>query len=297
MKTFVERYSPQLMALPTFLVLIVFSLIPFVYVISLSLTDSTLARPFNDFIWFSNYKRAFTDEIFGASVINTLLFAFVVTSVQTLLGFVLALAFRGERKLGGVLRTLALLPLFTPPVAVAMIWRLIYDPTSGLINHYLLHWGILDRAVGFLGSPAFAMPAIMIADIWQWTPFCFILSLAALQSLPTEPYEAAAVDGASAWQVFRRLTLPMVTPSVIVIFLFRFLIALKVFDLVFILTYGGPGSVTQVVSFYIYKIGFTQFKSGYAATLSILVLILVSIIATFMTVGRDLILKRQSSRG
>lgn len=295
MKAFVERYSPQLMALPTFIVLIFFSLIPFVYVIGLSLTDSTLARPFNDFIWFSNYKRAFTDEIFGASITNTLLFAFVVTSVQTFLGFVLALAFRGERKLGGVLRTLALLPLFTPPVAVAMIWRLIYDPTSGLINHYLLQWDILDRAVGFLGSPVLAMPAIMIADIWQWTPFCFILSLAALQSLPTEPYEAAAVDGASAWQVFRRLTLPMVTPSIIVIFLFRFLIALKVFDLVFILTYGGPGSVTQVVSFYIYKIGFTQFKSGYAATLSILVLILISIIATFMTVGRDLILKKQSS--
>jgi multiple sugar transport system permease protein len=135
----------------------------------------------------------------------------------------------------------------------------------------------------------------MVADIWQWTPFCFILSLAALQSLPTEPYEAAAVDGASTWQVFRRLTLPMVTPSIIVIFLFRFLIALKVFDLVFILTYGGPGSETEVVSFYIYKIGFTQFRSGYAATLSILVLILVSVIAMFMTVGRDLILKRQSS--
>ncbi|MEW5958473.1 MAG: sugar ABC transporter permease, partial [Chloroflexota bacterium] len=144
-------------------------------------------------------------------------------------------------------------------------------------------------------SPTLAMPAIMLADIWQWTPFCFILSLAALQSLPTEPYEAAAVDGASTWQVFRRLTLPMITPSIIVIFLFRFLIALKVFDLIFILTYGGPGSVTQVVSFYIYKIGFTQFKSGYAATLSILVLILVSIIATFMTVGRDMILKKQSS--
>lgn len=295
MKAFVERHSPQLMALPTLIVLIFFSLIPFAYVISLSMTDSTLARPFNDFIWFSNYKRALTDEIFGASVINTLVFAFSVTAVQTLLGFILALSFRGERRLGGLLRTLALLPLFTPPVAVAMIWRLIYDPTSGLINYYLLQWDILERAVGFLGSPVFAMPAIMVADIWQWTPFCFILSLAALQSLPTEPYEAAAVDGASTWQVFRRLTLPMVMPSIIVIFLFRFLIALKVFDLVFILTYGGPGSTTEVVSFYIYKIGFTQFRSGYASTLSILVLILVSVIATFMTVGRDLILKRQSS--
>ncbi len=209
------------------------------------------------------------------------------------MGFILALALHGELRAGGFLRTLALLPLFTPPVAVAMIWRLIYDPVSGLINHYMLEWGLVGRAVAFLGSPTLAMPAIMAADVWQWTPFCFLLSLAALQALPTEPYEAAAVDGASNWQVFRRLTLPMVTPAVIVIFLFRFLIALKVFDLVFILTYGGPGSATQVVSFYIYKIGFTMFKSGYAATLSILVLLLVSVIALVMTLGREWIMKKQ----
>lgn len=294
MKNFLERHSPRLMALPTLLVLIIFSLIPFIYVISLSLTNSTLARPFNDFIWFANYKRAFTDEIFGKSVVNTLVFAFAVTTVQTFVGFVLALAFHGMRRLG-LVRTLALLPLFTPPVAVAMIWRLIYDPNSGLINYYLAQLGLSNRAIAFLGSPTLAFPAIMLADIWQWTPFCFILSLAALHSLPREPYEAAAVDGASSWQVFKRLTLPMVTPSIIVIFLFRFLIALKVFDLVFILTYGGPGSVTQVVSFYIYKVGFTTFRSGYAATLSILVLILVSVIATLMTVGRDMILKKQNN--
>lgn len=293
MKTFLEKYSPQLMALPTFIVLIFFSLIPLFYVLGLSVTDSTLARPFEDFIWFANYKRAMTDEIFGHSIINTLIFAFGVTAIQTFLGFVLALALHREKQVGGFIRTLALLPLFTPPVAVAMIWRLIYDPVSGLINHYLLAWGLVERAVGFLGSPTWAMPAIMLADIWQWTPFCFILSLAALQSLPTEPYEAAAVDGATNWQVFRRLTLPMVFPSIIVIFLFRFLIALKVFDLVFILTFGGPGSATQVVSFYIYKIGFRTFKSGYAAALSLLVLILVSIIATVMTLGRDWILRRQ----
>jgi multiple sugar transport system permease protein len=282
------------MALPTLIVLIFFSLIPLIYVISLSLTDSTLARPFQDFIWFENYKRALTDEIFGAAIVNTLVFAFGVTAIETLLGFILALALHGELRAGGFMRTLALLPLFTPPVAVAMVWRLIYDPVSGLINHYMLQWGLTERAVAFLGSPTLAMPAIMAADVWQWTPFCFLLSLAALQSLPTDPYEAAAVDGASNWQVFRRLTLPMVTPAVIVIFLFRFLIALKVFDLVFILTYGGPGSVTQVVSFYIYKIGFTMFKSGYAATLSILVLLLVSVIALVMTLGREWIMKKQA---
>jgi multiple sugar transport system permease protein len=283
------------MALPTLIVLVFFSLIPLFYVIGLSLTDSTLARPFQDFIWFENYKRALTDEVFGSSIVNTLIFAFGVTTIETLLGFILALALHGQERGGGFLRTLALLPLFTPPVAVAMVWRLIYDPVSGLVNHYLLQWDLIERSVAFLGRSNLAMPAIMVADVWQWTPFTFLLCLAALRSLPTEPYEAAAVDGASGWQVFRRITLPLVTPSVIVTFLFRLLIALKVFDLVFILTYGGPGSATQVVSFYIYKIGFTMFKSGYAAALSILVLLLVSVIATVMTTSRDLLLKRIQS--
>jgi len=295
LRAFLEKRSPFLMALPTLIILIFFSLIPLVYVVGLSLTNSTLARPFQDFIWFENYKRALTDEVFGSSIVNTLIFAFVATTIETLLGFIVALALRGELRAGRFLRTLALLPLFTPPVAVAWIWQLIYAPVSGLFNHYLRQWGLIEHSIAFLGNPRLAMPAIILADVWQWTPFTFILCLAALQSLPTEPYEAAAVDGASGWQVFRRITLPMMIPSVIVIFLFRFLIALKVFDLVFILTYGGPGSATQVVSFYIYKIGFTMFKSGYAAALSILVLLLVSVIATLMTTGRDLFLRKIQS--
>jgi multiple sugar transport system permease protein len=224
--------------------------------------------------------------------VNTLIFAFGVTTLEVILGFILAMALRGVRRGSGVFLTLALLPLFTPPIAVAMVWRLIYDPNQGLINHYLLQFGLIDRAVAFLGNSELALPSIMVADIWQWTPFTFLLSYAALKSLPKEPYEAAAVDGASNLQVFRRLTLPLVMPSLIVIFLFKFLIALKVFDLVFILTYGGPGSATNVVSFYIYKVGFTLFKTGYGAALSIIVLVLVSLIAMVLTFGRDWVIGR-----
>ncbi|KAA3647704.1 MAG: sugar ABC transporter permease [Chloroflexi bacterium] len=292
MRAFFEKRAPFVMVFPTLIVLLIIAVVPLIYVLRLSFTESTLSAPFKAFIGFDNFARAFSDETFGRSLVNTLFFAFTVTLLETLIGFVMALAFQSEKRLGGVVRTLALLPLFTPPVAIAMIWRLIYDPNSGLINHYLNNWGILETAVGFLGNPQLAMPAIMLADIWQWTPFTFLLCLAALQALPKSAYEAANVDGASNWQIFRRLTLPLVSPAVIVIFLFRFLIALKVFDLVFILTYGGPGSVTNVASFYIYRVGFTQFNTGYAAALSILVLLLISVVTTFMTVGRDLILKR-----
>ncbi len=293
MRSTLDRRSPLLMTLPTLVIMAIF--ITFlVYVVALSVTDSTLAKPFQGFIGLDNYKRALADEAFLGSVWNMLVFAFVVTTVETGLGFVIALAIHSLIRAGRWLVTLALLPLFTPPVAVGMIWKLFYDPVSGLINHYLLRFGIVESPIAFLGRTEWAMPAIMLADIWQWTAFCFLLILAALQSLPHDPYEAAAVDGASGWQVFRRLTLPMVLPAVIVTFLFRLLIALKVFDLVFMLTYGGPGSSTQVASFYIYKVGFTMFKTGYAAALTVLVFLLVSVIATVLTMGRQLFMARRS---
>lgn len=287
-----EKHMPKLMVLPTFIILIIISLVPLIYVLGISLTGSTISKPFNDFIWFENYKRAFTDEIFGTSLVNTIIFAFTVTTIQTFLGFLLAFSMQFEKRLRGVFRTLALLPLFTPPVAIAMIWRLIYDPNQGMLNYYLVKWGLSNSPIAFLGEKALAFPSIMFADIWQWTPFCFLLCLAALQSLPKDPYEAALVDGASPWYVFRRLTLPMVAPQIIVIFLFRFLIALKVFDLIYMLTFGGPGNSTQVASFYIYRMGFKQFETGYAGALSILVLILISVLATLLTKGREFLLKK-----
>lgn len=292
MNVTLEKRTPTLMILPIVIILVVMISFLF-YVIGLSVTDSTLSKPFKDFVGLANFQKALADQTFIHSIGNTLIFAFGVTAIETFLGFVLALALYTEIRAGRILRTLAMLPLFTPPVAVAMIWRLIYDPVSGFLNHYLFKFGLIERPVAFLGRADLAMPSIMAADVWQWTPFCFLLILAALQSLPTEPYEAAAVDGASSWQVFWRITLPLVTPSLIVTFLFRLIIALKVFDLVFILTYGGPGSATQVMSFYIYKVGFTMFKTGYAAALTLLVFFMVAIISTILTTGRELLMRWQ----
>ena len=249
MKDKIERSMPKLMVLPTFIILLVISLVPLIYILGISMTNSTISKPFTDFIWFENYKQAFRDEVLGTSLQNTLLFAFVVTSIETFLGFLLAYIMRFEKKLGQFFRTLVLLPLFTPPVAIAMIWRLIYDPNQGMLNYYLQQWGISTSPIAFLGQTKLALPSIMLADIWQWTPFCFLLCMSALQALPKEPFEAAGVDGASESYIFRRLTLPMVAPNVMVIFLFRFLISMKVFDLVYMLTFGGPGNSTQVASF------------------------------------------------
>lgn len=286
MRAFFEKRSSMLMALPTLIALVIFSLFPFFYIIGLSLTESTLARPLQDFIWLANYKRTILDEIFRTSITNTIYFAFTVTIIETILGFILALFFWDIRG-GRYWRTLALLPFIAPPVAVAMIWRLIYDPVSGLLNYYLMQFGLIERAISFLGNPKLAMLSIMTVDVWQWTPFIFLLSLAALQSLPLEPYEAAAVDGANAWQTFHHLTMPMIAPALLAIAIIRMIGAFKIFDLVYILTYGGPGSSTQVASFYIYKVGFTQFKTSYASALTVVLLIVLVIIVTLLTIFRD----------
>jgi multiple sugar transport system permease protein len=287
----IDKHTPTLMVIPMLLIVVIF-LGFLVYVLGLSVTNSTLAKPFNGFIGFANYTKAFHDAIFGQSLKYMLLFAIIVTFIETVLGFLFALALYTAVTSGRFIRTIALLPLFAPAVAIGMLWKLVYDPGSGFLNHYLLKLGIIQDPIGFLGNSKYALAAVMAADIWQWTPFCFLLCLAAFQSLPHDPYEAAAVDGASGWQVFRRLTLPLVFPAVIIVFLFRLLMALKVFDLVFMLTYGGPGTSTQVASFYIYKVAFTTFKTGYAASLTVLTMLLIAAIATVLTLGRTYYMNR-----
>jgi multiple sugar transport system permease protein len=280
------------MALPAIILLLVFSLYPFFYVLGLSFTESTLARPFQEFVQFENYRRALEDTVFRTSIRNTLVYAFTATILQMLLGFALALVFYRNMRAGRYLRTLALFPFIAPPVAVAMIWRLIYEPNAGLVNHYLRLLGITRSPIAFLGDQNIALLSLIVIDVWQWTPFVFLLVLAALQSLPKEPYEAASVDGASAWQSFVHLTLPMVAPALAVIFIIRLIGAFKIFDVIYMLTNGGPGSSTQVASFYIYRVAFQQFNTGYGAALTILLLILLTVIVTLLTMFRNRIRTR-----
>jgi len=270
------------MVLPAILTLLFFSLYPLIYSLALSLSDSQLARPFRAFVAFKNYSDAIADALFRGSIGLTLIYAFGVTAIETVIGFGLALLLNLESGASRFARTLGLLPFITPPVAIAAIWRLIYDPSSGLLNHYLVRAGILEQNVAFLGIPGLAMVSVMLVDIWQWTPFVFLLSLAVLASLPHEPYEAAAVDGASPWQQFIHITLPLCLPGILIIAILRLIGAMKVFDLVFMLTFGGPGSSTQVSSFYIYKVAFQQFKTGYASAMTVILIIVLTILVTLL---------------
>lgn len=278
----VRRRSDWALAAPAVVLLVAFSIYPFLFMLYGSFTESTLGRPFSAWIGLNNYREALTDRIFLDSTLNTLAYGFGVTIATLVIGFVLALFLHRSLAAGRYLRSLILLPFVAPPVSVAMIWRLIYAPTSGLLNHYLQQVGATTDVIPFLGQSSTALISIMVIDVWQWTPFVFILALAGLQSLDPEPFEVARVDGASRWQAFRYLTLPMVLPIMIGVGIIRLIIAFKVFDLVFMLTGGGPGTSTQVTSHYIYRTAFSRFDTGYASSMTVLLLIAITLIISIL---------------
>jgi multiple sugar transport system permease protein len=191
-------------------------------------------------------------------------------------------------KIIGFLRTTLIIPTIMTPVVVGLIWRLMYNPDMGMLNYFLALFGF--PTVNWTGMPGTALPSVIIADIWEWTPFMALIMLAGLQALPQEPFEAALVDGASAWQSFRYITLPFLAPTMLVAFLIRLMDAFKTFDLVFVLTQGGPGMSTEILNYYTYRYGFKFFHLGYASALSWLLVVVITIISMILV-------KRIRSRG
>lgn len=262
--------SGWLLSSPGIVAVLVIAVYPVIVLLVLSLSDSTLGQPLKAWVGLTQYRRALSDPVFVAAVGKTLVFAFVTTSVQLVLGVLLALLLHAVGRGGWLLRTLILLPLMTPPIMLGIAWRLVLAPSGGLLNRWFQELGWINRPISFLASPTLAFPSIAVADTWQWTPFVALLTLAALQLLPKDATEAAALDGAGAWTSFWHILLPMLSPVLASIFVLRFIMAIKMFDLIYILTQGGPGFTTTVASYYIYRTAFQQFNVGYAAAMTVL---------------------------
>ncbi len=289
-----QELVPLLLVAPLVLGLLVFAIYPLVYLLVLSSSESLLGKPFQAWVGFENYRAAFADRTFLASLLRSVGFAIPVTIAELILGLAIAVVIQRSIRGGHIVRTLILLPLMTPPVMVAVAWKLILSPVGGLLNAALLGLGLTDKPVSVLGSSTWAFPSIAIADTWQWTPFIILLVFAALQAQPADLRQAATVDGASEWQVFRDITLPMLVPALVAIALIRFIMALKLFDLVYALTQGGPGFDTTVGSFHIYRVALEQFDVGYAAALTVLFGLFVSLVTLPVVLLRDWSLRRWS---
>lgn len=277
----------------TFLILII--VVPFFNALKFSFQDYNLARfsTIGDFVGLNNYRNLILhDRVFGKSVIRTFIFTLSVVSVELCLGMLVALILNRDFPFQRLVLTMFILPAMLAPVAVGLIWRFLLYPQVGLLTCLLNEFGFfLEKTV--LGQGKFAFMVIIFVDIWEWTPFMGLIFLAGLKALPRDPFDAAKVDGASCFQTFRFVTLPLLTPLIFVALVFRFIEALKLFDTVFILTGGGPGDATEVMNLYIYRLNFLRWNLGYGATPAVVILMVMFLLTSIFVVLWDYYAKRR----
>jgi len=231
-----------------------------------------------------HYQAVFQDPLFRAGIFNTTIFALAAVAGQMLLGFFLALLCSRVTRGRVVYRAIFILPILIPGIVIGAIWKLMLNYDFGLVNQALGLVGLPPQ--DWLGASETALLSVILVDIWHWTPFCFLLFLAGLESLPQDVYEAARIDGASAWQELVWVTLPMMVPTILVTFAFRLVLAFKVFDEVYLLTGGGPGTSTEVVSFTLYQRFFTEDRVGYGSAMAVVVIFIVSLLLVFALSAR-----------
>jgi multiple sugar transport system permease protein len=256
-----RRRRPYWLVLPAF-VLTIGILVPFVWGVWISLQNRKATRPFPDFIGLRNYARVLTDDQFWHAVTVTAEFAVIATLIETALGVGVALLLFRASRASLVLERFLILPLMVAPIIATIMWRLMMQPSVGILNYLLRPFGL--GGLAWTDSPSMAMFSVILIDVWIYTPFVALLALAGLRSLPRSPFEAAAVEGAGFWFTFRNLTLPMLWPYVLVAVIFRFMDSLKVFDVIFGLTNGGPGDATMSLQIQAYQeaIPFSNFSIG-----------------------------------
>jgi len=270
-----SRWLGVALLAPSLLVLSVFAFYPIGYTVYLSLHRIILGLPGlgQPFVGLENYHQLLNDPTALASLVRTLVFVLVSTSFELLFGLVIALVIHRRFRGRGMVRAAVLVPWAIPTVVASQLWRFLFNDNYGLIN-FLLFGTDTASYRAWLAQPLSAFGAIVIADVWKTSAFAALLILAGLQTIPDELYEAATLDGAGKWYQFTRITLPLLRPALLVALLFRTMDAFRVFDLVFVMTQGGPADATNVLQFYGYKKLFAEGQVGYGSTISVLVMVL-----------------------
>jgi multiple sugar transport system permease protein len=271
-----DRRLPYLFLAPAVALLFSLSIYPLIYSFSVSLqVESSKGVRWS----FGNFQRLLSDNFFLSAMGHTFIFAVSALVCEFLLGLGLALLLNSRIRGRALFRASLLVPMMLPPVVVGVVWRLMLNPDFGAVNGTLKGFGFNTDALTWTASPRLALLSVIVVDIWQWTPFVFLVLLAGLQAIPQEPYEAAKIDGSSRWQTFRYVTLPLLKPAILIALLLRTMDLLRVFDQIVILTEGGPGFATETISLYIYRTAFRFFDFGYAAAMSFVLLAITNIIS------------------
>jgi multiple sugar transport system permease protein len=284
---FYACFKKYQMVAPTVTILFALTIYPMVYMVWISLHEwpiiATLPRRFEGL---EQYEYLLFDRSFWDAVCASATYLTISVTLQVGLGFAFALLLSVGGAGTTIVRLLFMLPLFISPVVAALIWKFMLGYDLGILNYFIRSIGL--PPVNWLGGEGMAMASLILVDVWQWTPFSILILLAGLASLPSEPYEAAVLDGASPWQTFLYITLPMMLPALAVVVLFRTVDAFKMFDLAYVLTRGGPGDATNVLALEVWRRGFFENQMGAAAAISVFMVVialgLVSILAKLVKI-------------
>jgi multiple sugar transport system permease protein len=281
--------------LPLAFFLVIFALYPVVQLVRMSLSDVNIVG--GEFAWsgtgLSNYAAFADDDVGRYSFLITVVFIAVTVPATVVLGTALAILVHRSVWLAGFARNVLLWPTLIAPVVVSVIWWLILSPNFGTLNKVLESVGL--PAQGWLGNPTGAIASIMVVDIWHWSPLVFILIYAAIQGIEPDLLEAAQMDGASEWQSYRHVVLPLLLPAIGAATLIRLTMGAKAFDEMYVLTQGGPGTATTLVSLYIRNVFFDQLDLGYGAAVSVLVIIAIGAVLALIALGRALSMRKVSA--
>jgi multiple sugar transport system permease protein len=270
-----ERHFGRLLPLPAALSIAALIIFPLAFNVYMSLQAwfvSSTTPP--AFVGLKNYLEIFgKDARFWNALWITIKFTTVSVAFQLVLGLAIAVYLHREFHGRGVVRTVMLLPMVSTPAAVALIWVIMFNPSLGILNYFLACLGL--KPLLWLGHPRTALFSLIFMDTWKWTPFMVLILHSGLQSLPITPFEAARIDGASRWQTFWYVTLPLLRPSIAVSLIFRTMDSLKTFDTIYVMTEGGPNNATEILNIYTFQTGFKYFHIGYASALAVILILFV----------------------
>ncbi len=281
LSTFLDANFQYWALAPILIFLAVLTLYPVGQLLRMSVSDLAFVKGKLEwtYVGLDHFQTLRNDPVVPDALKNTLLFVVVVVCVEAVLGLLLAILVSRARRFAWFYRSVYMIPLLIPPIAIGTIWRLMYDYNYGIINQILFELGLTGPL--WTANPDLALVSVMIVDVWHWTSFLFLIMLAGVESLPYELSEAARVDGANEVQVYRHIFFPLLRPTIIVALMLRTILAFKVFDQIFLLTGGGPGTSSEVISLYIYKVYFVQTRLGYGALLALLTAVIMSVFVVF----------------
>ena len=279
-----RRRSYFLFIAPTLVVVGAVIIFPWLYTFWMSALDWTIGSTAH-YVGLGNYEKIFTSQRFGEAVLHTFYFTALAVIAPLVIGTWAAMVFHREFPFRGVLRGIFIMPMMATPVAVALVWTMMFHPQQGVLNYLLSLVGLPPSL--WVYSPTLVIPSLVLVEVWHWTPLVMLIVLGGLAALPTEPYESARLDGATEWQLFRYITLPLVAPFILVAAVIRTIDALKTFDTIYVITGGGPGTASETINIFLYLQAFAFYNIGTASAVVVVFFVIVLAMALLLLYVRE----------